>query len=139
MNSVCFFSTIEVCSWGKNMKIQPKIFTYDEVRDLVPRVWEITENYIEQVEGKRLAIADETSEISRDRIESEVETLFKGWTAEILKMGAEPKGLWLVDFDSGDGFYFCWKFPEKEVEYIHSYDGGFAGRRKIDWRSDSGK
>ena len=40
---------------------------------------------------------------------------------------SEIKGLWLVDFDSGAGYY-CWKYPEPSLDYFHGYEEGFAGR-----------
>jgi hypothetical protein len=40
------------------------------------------------------------------------------------------KGLWLVDFDNGSGYY-CWRYPELRLEYYHSYDGGFGSRMRI--------
>ena len=42
-------------------------------------------------------------------------------------MGLEIKGLWLVDFDSGAGYY-CWKYPESSLGHFHGYDEGFSGR-----------
>jgi len=39
--------------------------------------------------------------------------------------------LWLVDFDSGDGIYYCWRHPEASLEYFHEYGAGFAGRRPL--------
>ncbi len=42
-------------------------------------------------------------------------------------MGLEIKGVWLVDFDSGGGYY-CWKYPETGLNHFHSYDEGFSGR-----------
>ena len=52
------------------------------------------------------------------------------WAETILSMGAEVKGLWLVDFDSGAGYY-CWQHPEPALEYFHGYEEGFAGRVKL--------
>ena len=49
------------------------------------------------------------------------------WNAKVRKLGTVPKGLWCVDLDSGDG-YFCWKFPENEINYWHDYYSGFASR-----------
>ena len=46
---------------------------------------------------------------------------------QITGLGLEVKGLWLVDFDSGAGYY-CWKYPESSLEYFHGYDEGFSGR-----------
>jgi hypothetical protein len=43
----------------------------------------------------------------------------------------EVKGLWLADFDSGDGYYYCWQLGEEDIEHFHRYEVGFAGRRPI--------
>ncbi|MBI3607499.1 MAG: DUF2203 family protein [Nitrospirae bacterium] len=48
----------------------------------------------------------------------------------MVQLGCEVKGLWLVDFDNGEGYY-CWKYPEDELEYFHEYTSGFSGRTKI--------
>jgi hypothetical protein len=45
-------------------------------------------------------------------------------------LGLEIKGLWLVDFDNGSGYY-CWRWPEPALEYFHGYEAGFAGRARI--------
>jgi hypothetical protein len=44
--------------------------------------------------------------------------------------GVEVKGAWLVDFDTGAGYY-CWQWPEEELSYFHGYDEGFEGRIRI--------
>ena len=49
---------------------------------------------------------------------------------EMEVLGADVKGLWLVDFDSGAGYY-CWQWPEQELAFFHTYDEGFAGRTRI--------
>jgi hypothetical protein len=38
--------------------------------------------------------------------------------------------LWLVDWDSGDGYY-CWRFPEQAIGFFHTYEEGFGGRLPI--------
>ena len=40
------------------------------------------------------------------------------------------KGLWLVDWDCGDGYY-CWRYPEASIAHFHGYDDGFNGRMPI--------
>jgi hypothetical protein len=45
-------------------------------------------------------------------------------------LGAEVKGVWLVDFDNGSGYY-CWRWPETTVDHFHSYEEGFGGRSRI--------
>jgi hypothetical protein len=96
---------------------QKKIFTLDEARSLLPKVKEITSEAV--FKFARLAEGEETEE-ERQGVVGE-------WAREILALGAEIKGLWLVDFDSGAGYY-CWKYPEASLEYFHDYEEGFAGR-----------
>ena len=45
-------------------------------------------------------------------------------------LGVEVKGLWRVDFDNGSGYY-CWQWPEEQLEYFHDYEEGFEGRSRI--------
>ena len=66
----------------------------------------------------------------RQRIGDELNHVVACWTERIGELGLEAKGLWLVDFDNGSGYY-CWRYPEDAVSHFHDYDGGFAGRMRI--------
>ena len=59
-----------------------------------------------------------------------IEAAVTRWAREMEALGLEVKGLWLVDFDNGSGYY-CWRWPEERLEYFHGYDEGFAGRVRI--------
>lgn len=96
---------------------QKKVFTLDQARTVLPKVRELTSDAV--FKFARLA-EDEENETERQGVVGE-------WAREILALGAEIKGLWLVDFDSGAGYY-CWKYPESSLEYFHGYEEGFAGR-----------
>lgn len=61
---------------------------------------------------------------------ADYERIVTEWAESILSMGIEVKGLWLVDFDSGSGYY-CWRHPEPALEYFHGYEEGFGGRVKL--------
>jgi len=52
------------------------------------------------------------------------------WASALIALGLEVKGLWLVDFDNGSGYY-CWQYPELGLQYFHSYQDGFSGRMRI--------
>lgn len=58
------------------------------------------------------------------------EQLVTEWAEAMRELGLQVKGLWLVDFDNGGGYY-CWRYPEPALEYFHGYDEGFAGRVKL--------
>jgi hypothetical protein len=63
-------------------------------------------------------------------VQREYEEIIKRWVSKLERLGVVVKGLWLVDFDTGDG-YLCWKYPELRVAHYHGYDDGFAGRRPL--------
>jgi hypothetical protein len=60
----------------------------------------------------------------------DVEAVVSRWAREMEALGLVVKGPWLVDFDTGAGYY-CWKWPEAELAHFHGYDEGFGGRVRI--------
>ena len=63
-------------------------------------------------------------------LEAEAGRLIVEWQTKIQKLGGTPNGHWVVDFDSGDG-YFCWKYPEPQIDFWHHYRDGFSKRVKL--------
>jgi hypothetical protein len=81
------------------------------------------------------ALADEMDDLADDdpkrtMLGAELKVVVDDWAAGIREMGLEAKGLWLVDFDNGEGYY-CWRHPEPSLMHFHGYEEGFAGRMKI--------
>jgi hypothetical protein len=110
----------------------PRVFTFDEARALLPVVKRKTAEARERLSALELA-ADEDEEPDDDaagEIRERASTILGEWAAEMVKLGLEVKGPWLVDFDSGAGFY-CWKWPEESLEFFHGYEEGFGGRMWI--------
>jgi len=111
------------------------VFNLAQARALLPVVRRITQDFSTRVEAlmTRLETINLTQTQTIKEVESEVNDLIRVWHEKIRKLGAKPKGLWLVDFDSGDG-YFCWKYPETEIDFWHSYQDGFTGRVPLEHR-----
>ncbi len=105
-------------------------FSLAEARKLLPEIRDITKTYFEQVHELTELLKD-VDEDQSHKIENQIEVLVKTWVIKILDYGVEIKGLWLVDFDSGDGYYYCWKYNEDDILYFHRYETGYAGRRPI--------
>jgi hypothetical protein len=59
-----------------------------------------------------------------------VSQIVGSWASGLIARGLEVKGLWLVDFDNGSGYY-CWRYPEPGLQYYHTYQDGFSGRMRI--------
>ena len=108
-----------------------RIFTLEEARALMPQVRALTEPVYLLADSlaDEVAQCDEEREADRaEELRDRLQGLVESWAEAIRDLGADVKGLWLVDFDSGDG-YWCWAYPEEHLDHWHSYDEGFAGRR----------
>ncbi len=114
------------------MQVKPKIFTLAEARAVLPRLREITERMNGEIEEARGGLLLGAGPSEREEIERQIEAIVRVWADAVASFGAEPKGVGLVDFDSGDGYYWCWKWPETSLEHLHGYDEGYGGRRRID-------
>jgi len=66
----------------------------------------------------------------RHALDIRIQKVISGWVRSMEALGVEVKGLWRVDFDNGSGYY-CWQWPEEQLEYFHGYEEGFAGRCRI--------
>lgn len=106
-----------------------KLFTFDEARSLIPAVRERTRAALDALSGVDVP-ADEDAEAVRERMERAAGEILGAWAKDVEAMGIEVKGPWLVDFDSGAG-YWCWKWPEESLDYFHDYETGFSGRVRI--------
>lgn len=104
-------------------------FSLIQAREILPIVRKITEEHKAKVETlmSRLEIIDLNNVLLIDALEEEVNQLLDNWKAKVGRLGGLAKGLWLVDFNSGDGMY-CWKYPEADIYYWHGYDEGMSGR-----------
>jgi hypothetical protein len=108
-----------------------KTFTFDEARRLLPQVKERTRRAMEKIGELESSVDDEDGpEEAKEKLEAAAHAVLHEWAAEIMELGVEVKGPWLVDFDSGGGYY-CWKWPEESLEYFHSYEEGFSGRVRL--------
>lgn len=110
---------------------EPRVFSLAEAEALFPLVWKITRAaYLELEPVRRMLESMVPTNPQIRGVESRYEAIVRRWVGKMERLGLVVKGLWLVDFDTGDG-YLCWKFPELRIGYYHGYHEGFAGRRPL--------
>ncbi len=97
-----------------------KVFSYEDASALLPAVQEMTEEAVHRVNS-----LDERSASADD-----YQCIVQQWADSVMSLGIDVKGLWLVDFDNGSGYY-CWQYPEAALQYFHGYDDGLRGRVKL--------
>jgi hypothetical protein len=110
-----------------------RIFSYDEALNTFPLVRDLTSAAVRQIEALATSLGgreDVDAEARGDVLAEAQEKIVRAWTREVTALGCEVKGIWLVDWDTGDGYY-CWRFPEQAISFFHTYDEGFAGRIPI--------
>jgi hypothetical protein len=110
---------------------EPRAFTLHEAQALFPLVRTITEAAFHELEPVRRELETMLPHHPRiHQIEDHYEAIVKRWVGKMERLGLIVKGLWLVDFDTGDG-YLCWKFPERRLNHYHGYAEGYAHRRPL--------
>jgi hypothetical protein len=110
------------------MSAHKHIFSYSEALAIFPQVRTVTEVAVRQVEALMNRLQSrEALEQQRSQIEAAQQQIIDTWQRAIAILGCETKGLWLVDWDTGDGYY-CWCYPEPNLGFFHTYEEGFSGR-----------
>ena len=113
------------------------VLDFDEASERVFILKKLTSKYVENVE-RRMTQLESLSQSQLElihKLEDEINTYIHEWHRKVRQLGGEPKGLWLVDFDSGFGYY-CWKYPEAKLKFWHTYNDGFEGRKKITFEEE---
>ena len=108
-----------------------RIFSYEEALNTFPQVRDLTTAAVRQIESlvNRVQSLEEL-DARKAELEEACDRVVQAWALEVQRLGCEVKGLWLVDWDSGSGYY-CWKYPEDTICHFHGYDEGFKGRLMI--------
>ncbi len=115
-----------------------KSFSLEEAQNLLPLVYRLTEDSAKQTKYLMSCISALTDKKSARALEiqEQINVIIDRWQNKIERLGGRPKGLWLADFDNGNGYY-CWKFPEVKILFKHGYQDGFTGRILISSNEES--
>lgn len=108
--------------------MKKRCFTLDEARAILPAIKRLTVDAAESFEDIQDDI--DMGLLDEEEAESHLNHVIDQWTEQMTNLGCEPKGLWLVDFDNGQG-YFCWELGEEDIDHFHTYDGDYETRSSI--------
>src|SRR6185295_13807871 len=95
-----------------------KIFSYAEALALMPEVQRLTEAAYRRIEALQTGTVEKASSPAA---QEEMDRVVRDWAHAIMEHGIDVKGLWLIDFDNGSGYY-CWRYPEAGLRFFHSYE-----------------
>lgn len=95
-------------------------FTEEQAESMLPTVKRITAEAARQA----AKIEEQLRFIPREepifgRLATELDLLIRRWAIKLKKLGLRPTGLWIVDFDAGDG-WFTWRLGDEHVSYFSS-------------------
>ncbi len=99
-----------------------RTFTREEAERLLPVVRRITES----AAARARSLTDELGFVPREealheRLKGEIDLTVRRWAIKVSQLGCAPRGVWLVDFDSGNG-WFSWRLGDEELSYFHPYE-----------------
>jgi len=113
------------------MAREPRSWSLEGARALLPDVHKRTASAVAEVqELLERRERDGDKALASEPLDAQVGRVTSDWVRAMEALGLEVKGLWLVDFDNGSGYY-CWRWPETELAYFHGYEEGFTGRVRI--------
>lgn len=124
---------------------QKKFFTLEEANSMVPQLLKEVPRIQTLASDLRTKYPDVKNAWQQHRYNGgSVEgTMYLGTAlrlngimSDLESKGCIIKGIkeGLVDFPSirdGREIYLCWKAPEKEIQFWHEIDSGYAGRKRI--------
>lgn len=110
-------------------------FSFEEVTHLLPTIQHLTAQCRAKVEPLFLQIELlSIREIAlAQTIEAKINQHLLEWHRKVARVGGQPKALWTIEFDCGDGFY-GWSFPDHCLSSFRKYDSDFSQRRSLDQR-----
>ena len=109
-----------------------RIFTLEEANSAVPKVARITARVQERLDDVRQDY-DEDDPEAVERLRNETRDILSEWQEAILELGADPKGIFTVDFRSPDpNVLWCWTVDEPEITHRHFTWESFKDRVSLE-------
>ena len=110
-----------------------RVFTLDEANKALPSVVQLTRETQERLRALRSAYRETDEQGEGSNLEAETRALLNDWAEAILQLGAQPKGIFTVDFRSPDpNVLWCWAPDEDRIHHRHFTWESFKDRIELD-------
>jgi hypothetical protein len=98
--------------------VYERIFTFESASTALEHVQRLTARCRETLEHLWQSIDPAADE--RALLESYIRMngARDEWQARIKELGAVPRRLWEVEFNTGDGYYFSWRSGEESIRHV---------------------
>jgi len=97
---------------------QKKLFNLAEANLLLPLVTKLTQSHCDALAPLQLRLDRMLSNDPRRTVfEQQYQTHVSQWRGKIERLGATAAGLWVVEFEVGDGA-LNWRYPELQIAYF---------------------
>ena len=85
-----------------------RIFTLEDAQRLLPQVRELTVDAADRVDALTAQVVElDESDARREALVVQLNQVVEQWSQRMAALDVKAKGLWLVDFDNGHGYYCC--------------------------------
>jgi hypothetical protein len=112
-----------------------RVFSLAEANKLLRAVAEFTAEVVENLNQIRQRYRIESEDLASSAPESvlrDIEALLRGWSERVTDLGAQPKGYFVVDFQSVDPeLLYCWSYGEDKISFTHKVWENFSQRRPL--------
>ncbi len=109
-----------------------RVFTLDDANAAIPELARLTSRVRERL-GEVRRDYDESDPEAVRLLQNETRAILSVWQQAVLEMGAEPKGIFTVDFRSPDpNVLWCWTIDEDEISHRHFTWESFKDRASLE-------
>ena len=108
-----------------------RIFSLAEAQALLPVVRKVTRRAVgdfDPVRGRYRNLLD--CDPRKPQLALQYEKIVRLWMTKMARFGLVARGLWAVEFDTGDG-YLSWKYPELRLEFFVDSEDPKLTRRSL--------
>jgi hypothetical protein len=95
-----------------------RIFSLAEAQLLLPEVRKVTRRAVGDFDPVRVRYQNLLDcDPRKPQLALQYEKIVRRWMTKMARFGLVARGLWAVDFDTGDG-YLSWKYPELRLAFF---------------------